>query len=184
MAQSVPTAAYAAFVGDLGDESVGRIFNGFAAATQRGIGVLHLLFESSGGVVSSGVVLYNFFRASPIELHIYNSGGVASAGVLAFLGPRHRYASGNSAFLIHRPKRTIAEAGRSEEILDLGNMPAAEDARQEAIIRAETRIPANLWRDYTAGANVFIAAQEAQQYGLIVAIREFQPPPGGQLFCF
>jgi ATP-dependent protease ClpP protease subunit len=66
--------------------AVQRFFALTACAMQDGIEEIHLLMQSVGGNVGDGVCLYNFFRALPIEVSIYNCGHISSAGVTAYLG--------------------------------------------------------------------------------------------------
>ncbi len=56
-----------------------------------------------------------------------------------------------------------------------------EDARVEAIIRSHTNIPASSWSQHALG-DVFFDAQEAVDFGIAEAIREFEVPPGAQMF--
>jgi ATP-dependent protease ClpP protease subunit len=175
--------AYATFCDDIDSAAVNRIFGNFAGVTQQGIGEVHLLFQSAGGSVSDGVSLFNFFRGMPIALHLYNTGGVASAALIAFVGAEHRYASAHAAFLLHKTRHSLLTPGQSIDHRALADTLAIEDARSEAILRGSSQIPADKWAVYASGAEVPITAQEAAlQYGLVVAIREFKPPAGGQLF--
>jgi ATP-dependent Clp protease, protease subunit len=184
MTQSVPVPVYATFCADIDGDSLNRLFASFAGVTQKGFSVVHLLFQSTGGSVSDGVSLFNYFRGLPVELNIYNTGGVASAALTAFVGAKHRYASAHAAFLLHKTRRSLLTPGQAIDHRALADVLAVEDARCEAIVRSTTLIPEEKWTVYAAGAEVPITAQEALQYGIISAIREFQPPTGGSLFAF
>lgn len=178
----VAGSAYATFCGAIDDDALNRIFSNMAAATQRGARVVHLLFQSTGGTVSDGMSLFNYFRGLPIVLHLYNTGGVASAALLAFVGARHRYASAYAAFLLHKAARTLLTPGQAVDHRSVADALTLEDARYEAVLRANTRIPEEKWAIYAGGGEVPITAQEALQYGLVFEIREFQPPAGSPLF--
>jgi ATP-dependent Clp protease protease subunit len=73
-----------------------RLLGNLNGATQGGVTELHLLIQSSGGMVGDGISLYNFFRSLPLDLHVYNTGTVASIAAIAFLGAKRRYTSANS----------------------------------------------------------------------------------------
>jgi ATP-dependent protease ClpP protease subunit len=68
MIETPSNEAYAVFAGNIDQNSVNRIFNSMAGATNARYTKIHLLFQSTGGVVSDGVCLYNFFRTLPLPL--------------------------------------------------------------------------------------------------------------------
>lgn len=101
---ATPVEVYASLVGRIDEASVQRITQNLSPGTAptANISRLHVLFQSSGGIVGDGVFLYNYFRSFPIELIFYNSGTIASIGVVAFLGAQGRKASASATFMIHR----------------------------------------------------------------------------------
>jgi len=62
---------------------------------------LYYLFSSGGGLVNSGVALYNFLRALPQETVMHNIGSIDSIANAIFLAGKKRYATPASAFLLH-----------------------------------------------------------------------------------
>ena len=94
--------AWAIFAGRIDNAAVARFMSNMTGATSEGFTHLHLLFQSFGGVVGDGVCLYNFFRALPSDLTIYNSGKVESIATIAFLGAGRRVASNRATFMVHR----------------------------------------------------------------------------------
>src|SRR4051794_30276298 len=98
VAQPVAQEIYAAFAGQIDQGAVQRIFQSFAGAMTNKISGVHLLFQSAGGFIGDGVCLYNFFRAMPIDLTLYNAGSVCSAAVIAYLGAKKRKTSAYATF--------------------------------------------------------------------------------------
>jgi ATP-dependent protease ClpP protease subunit len=82
VSQQLPLVVYGTFCDDINQESAHRIMTNFAGAYQRGVRELHLFFNSSGGIVTDGVGLYNYFLSLPFELHIYNPSAVDSAAMI------------------------------------------------------------------------------------------------------
>lgn len=62
---------------------------------------LYFLFSSSGGMVNSGITLYNFLKSIPIDVVFHNIGSVDSIANCIFLAGKKRYACQNSHFLFH-----------------------------------------------------------------------------------
>jgi len=62
---------------------------------------LYFLFSSPGGEVNSGIVLYNYLCALPVEITMHNIGAVDSIGNVVFSAGKKRYASPHSSFLFH-----------------------------------------------------------------------------------
>ena len=62
---------------------------------------LYFLFASPGGEVNSGIVLYNYLCALPVEITMHNIGAVDSIGNVIFSAGKKRYAAPHSSFLFH-----------------------------------------------------------------------------------
>ncbi len=69
---TVPQPVYASFCDGINQASVQRIMNNLALAMKTNVPAFHLFFQSNGGSVGDGIALYNYFRALPLELTIYN----------------------------------------------------------------------------------------------------------------
>jgi len=185
-AQKMARSVYAAFAGVIDQLSLARIFQGFAGATNLQapggpFSTVHLLFQSTGGTVGDGIALYNFFRGLPLDLHIYNVGSVQSVAAIAYLGAKHRHTSAHGTFMIHKtsfPAQAGLNAGGRKALTDAAT---AEDRRIEAIIKERAKIPeGRLVLD--AMGQVTFNAQEAVDFGIADDIREFEVPPGNQVF--
>jgi len=180
----LPAVVYASFAGTIDQQSLSRLFANFAAAMQRGATTVHLLFQSTGGTIDDGIALYNFIRALPISLHVYNSGAVQSVGVLAYIAARHRHVSAQGSFMIHKTgvgAGAVPTGTTADQIKPIQASLLADDARVEAILKAHTTIPAQMWAQHERG-NVAFNAQEAVNFGIAEDISEFVVPPGNQLF--
>jgi ATP-dependent protease ClpP protease subunit len=169
---------YGTFCDEINQDSVYRIFENFDKASQLGVQIIHLLFQSPGGNVSAAVALYRYFLHLPFELHIYNPSAVCSAAIVPFVGAEHRYASEHAGFVTH-PAQThdptpLDAAGH----LTASTLLSFDDNRSQAIIKSRTQVPASKW---TAN-DVLLSAQEALQFGLVHAIGDFQPPKGTRMF--
>jgi ATP-dependent protease ClpP protease subunit len=177
----LPQIVYVTFAGMIDQNALTRIYNSFAAATQRGVTEAHLLFQSTGGNVGDGIALFNYFRALSIDLHIYNGGMVASMAVIAYLGGAHRYTSTHASFAIHKTRFPTQAPTNAVGHRALATQAEAEDARTEAILKGLTTIPASAWTAHGLH-DVMFTAQEAVQFGIAQTIREFHVPQGNQIF--
>lgn len=177
----IPTEiAYATFAGALDQTSLPRIFQNFSGATQANLKTVHLLFQSTGGTIGDGISLYNFFRALPLELHIYNTGSVQSVGVIAYLGAKHRHASTHSNFMIHKAHFPAQAGVNAAKLQALGESLAAEDLRVEVILKA-CKISDEIWAAHAMN-DVTFSAQQAIDFEVAQDICEFQVPAGNQIF--
>jgi ATP-dependent protease ClpP protease subunit len=173
---------YASFAGGLDQAATGRLFNAYSIASQKQVPEIHLLFQTTRGNVSEGVVLYNFIRNFPIPTSIYNGGGVNSAGVILFCGAQHRYASAHATFLIHSTYLGNVSAAHSGTLYGLADSIALDDERTTAILREHLKLPDESWVAHRSNRDVSFGARQALEYGLIHEIREFVPPAGTQVF--
>ena len=124
---------------------VQRVMQTISFAVNRGVKTAHLLFQSGGGTVGDGVLLYNFFKIVPLDFYIYNGGTVASIAVIAFLGAEHRYASAHSSFMIHRSYAnstlfTSAAAANATRLRSIARAVEIDDTRTRAILRANLNL--------------------------------------------
>jgi len=120
-ASILPSEIWATFSGQINAEALQRITKAFDIAMNNKVKALHLFFHSMGGFVGDGVAMYNYFKAVPFDLTLYNPGVVSSIGVIAYLGAPHRIASANSVFMIHRTQCNIPQgtpAFRAQTIVD------------------------------------------------------------------
>lgn len=95
------TITYLNFHAPITDKSVQSVIAVVSQLSVAGTTDLELLFSTPGGSVSSGIALYNFLRAVPLNLTIHNMGNVDSIGNAIFLAGRLRNACPHSTFMFH-----------------------------------------------------------------------------------
>jgi ATP-dependent Clp protease, protease subunit len=179
--QQTPKVVYATFAGTIDQQSLPRIFQSFAAASQGGTTEVHLMFQSIGGMIGDGISLYNFFNTLPLVLHIYNTGSVQSVAVLAYLGAANRHASAHSTFMIHKSNFPAQIGANAAKLEALAKSLVVEDDRVESILKMETDIPEEKWALH-ALQDVTFSAKEAVEFGIADDIREFEIPSGNTIF--
>ena len=168
---------YAMFTGMLDAAAMNRIIEYLARATKKHVPHIHLLFQSDGGGVGDGVSLYYLFKGLPLELTVYNNGTVMSAGVLAYLGAKHRLASANATFGLHRTTHSLQFAGEAQfraaaDSLTINNQVT------EALLRDHNTLSPTQWEQFKASGELFFAASDAVACGIADGIADFAPPAG------
>lgn len=171
---------YATFAGGIDQATAGRILQGMATAMGANIKRVHLLFQSWGGVVGDGIMLYNYFRALPIELTLYNAGSVASIGTVAFVGAQKRRASRYATFMVHRTSVSPQFASASR-LQAAAKSLVLDDERTEAILRRHTKLTEDQWKEIEHH-DLTLSAKEAVEVGIADEIAEFAPPKGTQIY--
>lgn len=78
---------------------------------------LHILFNSSGGSISAGFVLYNFIKVLPYHVIMHNVGSVDAIGIVVFLAGKERYSVENGTFLMHHITTQIPERISTESMM-------------------------------------------------------------------
>lgn len=172
---------YATLAGGIDQATIQRVFQGIAVAINGGVQTLHLLMQSAGGIVADGVALYNYFKNLPLDLHLYNGGGVSSIAVVAFLGARHRYASANATFMIHKTYFNVSAATNAARASGMANSLKIDDARTRAILKLHLNITDRRLEKHLVDELPF-TAQDAFACGMVTAIQDFSPPAGQKLF--
>jgi ATP-dependent Clp protease, protease subunit len=179
----LPPVVYTTFSGSIDAQSIARIFTAVGNATQNGVTTVHLLFQSSGGVINDGIALYNFVRGLSIDLHMYNAGAVQSVAFLPFIAAKHRHVSEYGVFFLHKSTFTPqAAATEASQFKALYGSLVGDDARVEAIVKAHTKIPASKFPVRTGRRGITIGAQDAVSFGIADDMCEFTVPSGSQTF--
>jgi ATP-dependent protease ClpP protease subunit len=176
----LPTEVYAIFCGGIEQATGQKVVNSLTIAMGGKVKHVHLLFQSAGGYVGDGVFLYNLFRSIPIELTLYNVGQISSAGVVAYLGARHRKTTKNAIFMLHRSTNS-PQFATATKLNHVAKGLVLDDQRVDAIVRDHIKLPKELW-DALEHHDVYVSGEEAVQFGLAIEIGEFAPPAGTQVF--
>jgi ATP-dependent protease ClpP protease subunit len=83
--------------------------------------------------------------------------------------------------MIHRTHSIPQGPQTATKLRALIALLQTDDPRTEAILRAHTNIPPERWA-LLDSQDVLFNASEAVQFGLADVIREFEVPPGNQIF--
>ena len=172
--QGTTQEVYAAFAGQIDQASVQKIFQGFGAVMTNRIPSVHLLFQSGGGHPGDGVCLYNFFRALPLDLTIYNVGSICSAAIIAYLGAKKRKTSAYATFMVHRTQ-SAPQPASAERLQALAHSVAIDDERVEAILRQHIMLEDDKWAVHKV-ADLWLSAKDAVAAKPADEIGEFAPP--------
>ncbi len=174
------TEIYATLAGRVDDAMVQRLFNQIAGAVSNGVQTLHLMIQSTGGIIGDGIALHNYLKNLPIDIIAYNTGMVQSIAVVMFLAARKRKASRTATFMIHKATFYGGSAATSAQLSAVTQSLVVDDARIESILKEHIRMPEEKWSVHRF-ADLFITAHEALEFGLVNEIADFAPPPGATL---
>jgi len=177
---ALPQQVYAIFCGDIAQVTAAKVVSGLTVAMGSKVKHVHLLFQSAGGYVGDGVFLYNLFRTIPVELTLYNVGQISSAGVIAYLGAKHRKTTRNATFMLHR-SASSPQFATSSKLEHAAKSLILDDSRTEDIVRTHVKFPSELWEKITHH-DIYLSGEEAVKFGLADEIGEFSPPLGTQVF--
>lgn len=176
----IATEMYATLSGRVEDAMVKRLFEKMAAAVTDGVKTLHLMIQSSGGVIGDGIAIYNYLRNLPIDIIAYNGGMVQSIAVIAFLAASRRKASKTATFMIHKATFNAGLPTTSLQLSTVAHSLMVDDGRIEDILKEYLSMPEDKWNVHRF-SDLFITAEEALDFGLIDEIADFAPPPGAVL---
>lgn len=179
-APKLPDEVYAIFCGGIEQATGQKVVNSLTIAMGGGVKHVHLLLQSAGGYIGDGVFLYNLFRSVPIELTLYNTGQISSAGVVAYLGAKHRKTTRNATFMLHRSTNS-PQFATATKLNHVAKSLVLDDQRVEAIAREHIKFPPELWAALEHH-DVYVSGEEAVQFGIADEIKEFAPPAGTQVF--
>lgn len=177
----VPYEVYGTLVSQVHEAMVQKLVQSAIAAINNPVDRMHILFHSTGGFVNDGIAAYNFLRAIPLDVVLYNVGCVQSIAVTVFLGAKKRKASKAATFMIHRAMFSTPIPASSAQLQAQAQSIAVDNARVEAILRAHIKMPEEKWEIHNH-VDLHLSAAEALEYGIIDEIAEFSVPLGGHIF--
>lgn len=178
-----PAPVFAAFNGEINQASLKQLMGQLCLVTQNaGPPELHLLFQSGGGGVAEGVALYNFLRAFPAPITVYNGGSVCSAATTAYLGAAKRKVSPHGSFMIHRCQASY-QGANSGTLAAHTNSLAIDDQRTDAILKRHINLLPERWALYDHNT-LWLSAEEAVACGLATELGDFDPPLGKPVYAF
>jgi len=165
---------YLVFHDGINEQSVNRFMDFTSkAVVQYNPKTLYFLISSGGGLVNSGVALYNYIRALPQETVTHNIGSIDSIANAVFLAGKKRYAAPASAFLLHGVSWTFQQ-GASLSYTQMQETLSQFDAAEQLtakIIGEQTKLTADevrgLFRQGESKSPTF-----ALDKGLVHEIRE------------
>ena len=148
------------------------------SAAKGGVDEFVVYLVTGGGNPSSGMELYNIFKARPERTTIYNMSSVDSAGVLFFLGFQTRYGVPASSFMVHQTKFSKAPLPEWYSYSDLKKSELellAVDQKTHRLIAGETspkaEVPLSVEAVEAAAARTTIYfADDAKRHGFIEEI--------------
>ena len=132
---------------------------------------------STGGYVADGIFLYNHIRSVPAKVTIHNTGTVASIAAAVYVAAEVRHCSKHGVFMMHPTEMPAHANMRAEQLNSSLTAALAEDQRTENILRERARIPDAMLKERRF-KEVYIASEEAVEFGLAHEVVEFSLPKG------
>lgn len=173
--------AYYGFTGLIEPASATRIASAFNAAINDNTDQIYLCLSSGGGLVADGIYLYNHIRGLPAEVIIHNTGTVASIATAVYVAADTKYCSQHGMFMIHPTEFQPQANMRAEQLQSFLDAALADDQRTEDILRERASIPDALLTERRF-KEVHITPEQALEFGLADAVRNFALPDGNEIF--
>lgn len=174
---------YLTFHDTINLQSVNRVMDFCAKAIlQYKPKKLYFLFSSGGGMVDSGVTLFNYLRGLPQEIIMHNVGSIDSIANVVFLAGKIRHATPMSVFLLHGISWTFQQGATltySQMQETMSRFDAAEQLSAR-IIGERSKLTAEEVRElFRQGQSK--DPQFALDKGLVHEIRDVAIPDGAPL---
>jgi len=176
-----PDIQYATFSDEINEATAGKFIHwlNLISGDRPRHNAIHLLFNSSGGMIVDGINMHNYVRGYPSDIPItmFNSGGVQSAGVLVFLSAAHRVACPYSKFMLHPAIWKSGSGLNTEQHRIVSKSLAKNDKDIDDILKTRINMPAAKWRQ-ARRHQLEISPQEAVDFGLADEIGNWSVPEG------
>jgi ATP-dependent Clp protease protease subunit len=156
-----------------------------AEQNRKGESEVYVLLSSGGGMVQSGVTLYNFIMSLPVKVVMHNIGIVDSIANVLFLAGIERYAVPHSSFLFHGVGFDITQPTRFEEKQVKERLLSIERDQQliGEIIAENSKLDLNKIKEMFLEAQT-LTPEQAKEVDIIQGIREIKIPAGANVQSF
>lgn len=154
--------------GGVDDESVSKVIKQMLFLDFKEKSEITLLINSPGGVISSGLALYDLMQTLESPVSTVVCGQAASMGaVLACAGATgRRYAWKNSRIMIHQPLIHGQFYGPASDVqIQADEMLRVRNNLNEILALHSGKTPAEIERD--TDRDYWLSAEDAVKYGLI-----------------
>lgn len=181
-ATPIPPTVYVAFSAEINASTTESLIATIASCVTKGATEIYLLLSTPGGVVMSGMNLYNVLRAMPCKLTTHNVGNVDSIGNAVFLAGEKRYACPHSTFMFHGVGFDMGQGSRLEEKILRERLDGilSDQNRIGSIIEERTNLTKVKIKGLFRQAQTKDAAFAAG-CGIIHEVRDVQIPAGSPI---
>jgi ATP-dependent protease ClpP protease subunit len=180
--QVPPERVYVNFAAEVNPVTAQALLGVMAKLINDRIPKVTLMLSTPGGVVMSGLTIYNFLRSVPFELTTHNIGNVDSIGNAIYLSGVHRHACEHSTFMFHGVGFQAQPGQRFDEksVREAQQGLLADQQRIGSIVAERTKL------DQTAVGELFLEARtksatDAASVGIVHEIRDVDLPAGGPI---
>lgn len=147
-------------------------------AINNGHDEIHLFLSTQGGSVSDGITLYNFIRALPVPVIIYNVGSVNSIGNVIYQAGTRRVCSPMASFMFHGVGFDISNARlEMKELKERLDSLENDQSLILDIMEKHTSMDRNNIQKLFIEME-FLRAQEALQRGITDEVTDVHLPTG------
>ena len=149
-----------------------------ANAVNLGHDEIHMFFSTGGGTVPDGIALYNFIRALPAPVVIYNIGQVNSIGNVIYQAATRRVSATASSFMFHGVGFDIQNARfEMKELKErIDNLRNDQSIVADIIVRHTGLGSDDVNRLFLEMA--FVNSQVALERGITDEVRDIRLPEG------
>ena len=172
-------SVYVIFTAEINPSTAEALIEVVTELVNHRVQEVHLALSTPGGMVMSGITLYNLQSGLPVELITYNVGNVDSIGNVVYLAGQTRYTSEHATFMFHGVGINAQESVRLDEkfLREQLDSILSDQARIGSIIARHSGLDdgevVSLFREQqTRDASWAVAT------GVSHDVRDFRAPPG------
>lgn len=140
---------------------------------------IHVLLNTPGGSVQDGICLYNFIKALPQKVVMYNMGNVDSIGNVIYQAGNYRVCASDSSFMFHGIGFDVTGKARFEQkdVRERLSGLANDQSKVSSIIARHSNMSKEELDTLFLEAR-FMKGSEAVKHGLADEVAEIRLPPG------
>lgn len=126
---------------------------------------IHLIIDSPGGEITSGMLLYDFIQSCPCEIEMYALHAYSMAGIL-FLSGKKRYVFENSTIMLHEPLVGKHSGGSATQIKELSDKLLEKAEALSQIIANRTGKPLDEVKEVLKNDGRYFNSKESIEWGI------------------
>ena len=160
---------YIRFMATVTQLSAKKLLNEVDEALKNNVDRIHIILDSQGGNVQSGIAIHNYLKGVDVEIFTYNLGTVSSIAIAIYCAGKSRFSVQHASFFMHPITNQIQLEVDARSLHILQDQIRVEEKKISEIVADVTHAtPGDVLNKMHS--HTYLTSNEAKVMGLVQVI--------------